>query len=88
MMADPVLLDYDFGSTPSPLQASPATGDVSQATLRLLVTNNSGNPVVLEGLSVEFSVGDDGAGLLTAGTTTVVDPGGGMDDSDYVVDQE
>lgn len=68
------LLHYDLSSSPSPLQASPQSGNnLTTAQLTIVATNATDAAVPLQGILVQLSVGD-GADQLTP-TQDVADIG-------------
>src|SRR5262245_50500645 len=61
------LLRYDLTTDPFPLQAKPATGKLSPATLTIVVSNPNADPdnhsVLLQGLLITIPLGQDGTDL-------------------------
>ena len=51
------LLDYAINPTPNPIQASPSTGDPSQASLVLVVSNKSGDIITCSNIALSFRTG-------------------------------
>jgi hypothetical protein len=62
------LLRYDLTTNPFPLQASPETGNLNQATLTIVVSNPNADPdknsVTLQGIIISIPVGTDSTDLV------------------------
>jgi DNA-binding beta-propeller fold protein YncE len=54
----PTLLLYTLMTEPSPLQASPQSGNLTTAQLTIIATNDTAAGVPLQGIIVQFPVGD------------------------------
>ena len=65
------LLTYVLTTEPTPLQASPQSGNLTTATLTIVATNPNPDPVTLQGLSVTLPVGSSDTDL-TPSTTSIV----------------
>lgn len=62
-------LRYDVSTSPFPLQASPAEGGQSVATLTVVAANPTPSaPVTLQGVNIAIPVGTDGASLTADAT--------------------
>ncbi len=62
-------LRYDVSTTPFPLQASPADGAPSTATLTVVAANPTpSTPVTLQGINIALPVGSDGKSLTADAT--------------------
>ncbi len=62
------LLSYSTSTTPSPLQASPASGDPAIGEIDIVVSNNSDAPIYCEQITFTLPVGEDAKDLVKAGT--------------------
>jgi YVTN family beta-propeller protein len=57
------VMRYGVETNPSPLQASPATGDLTKVSMTIVVSNPTDSTVTLEGLTVTLPIGDSGTDL-------------------------
>ena len=62
-MATAPILRYALTTEPFPLQASPQSGNLTTATLTVVASNPTPNPVTLQGLIVTLPIGDDSTDL-------------------------
>ena len=62
-MATAPILRYALTTDPFPLQASPQSGNLTTATLTVVASNPTPNPVTLQGLIVTLPVGDGSTDL-------------------------
>ena len=69
-------LRYDIISDPFPLQASPEQGNLTKAQLTLVCTNATSSDVTLQGIIIQFPVGDDGDQLSASSEMGPVPPSG------------
>ena len=65
------LLTYAFETTPHPLTASPATGELALARLRLLISNPLPDPVRCDRITIVLPVGTNAADLAQTGVGIV-----------------
>jgi hypothetical protein len=71
------LLRYDLTTDPSPLHASPSSGDLSAATLTVVAWNpDPSTPVTLQALMITFPLGPDATDLTNSDIKAVVGPAG------------
>lgn len=66
----PTLLLYTLMTEPSPLQASPPSGDLTTAQLTIIAKNDTAASVLLQGIMMQFPVGD-GQNQLTKRATEI-----------------
>ena len=71
------LLRYDLTTDPSPLRASPSSGNLSAATLTVVAWNpDPSTPVTLQALMITFPSGPDATDLTNSDIKSVVSPDG------------
>lgn len=62
----PTVLHYTLMTAPSPLQASPPSGNLTTAQLTIIAKNATSAAVPLQGIIVQFPVGDGAAQLVAS----------------------
>lgn len=74
-----LMLSYDFQTQPDPLQASPARGDLSTATLTAVVSNSTHRFIECTSITFSFPIGENAKDLSPDMTGVGVSPPDGWD---------